>query len=116
MIAAALLFWMRPTVLLGFGQLPLISEDPSGPCESTLDAAAAYSMNLVGPGHDQLGEQEFRGHLDMTVPTVQLNYGVTDRIQARVAGEIPMTTVAPNHGGGVRLASVTSEQASSIGS
>jgi len=45
-----------------------------------------------------LGEQESRSHLDMSVPVVQLNYGVTDRIQVRVGGEVPMTTVAPNNG------------------
>src|SRR5271157_5141891 len=95
---AAFFTWMRPAEALAFGQLPLLSEDPSSPCESTLDSAVAYGMDLVGPGHDQLGEQEFRSHLDMSVPIVQLNYGVTDRIQARVAGEIPMTTVAPDNG------------------
>jgi hypothetical protein len=82
-----------------FGQLPLMAEDPSSPCASTLDAAAAYGLDLVGPGHDQLGEQEFRSHLDMSAPLVQLNYGLTDRFQARVEGEIPLTTVAPGNGG-----------------
>jgi len=96
--AVALFLWIRPTRGFAFGHLPLTSEDPSSPCESTLDSAVAYGMDLVGPGHDQLGEQEFRSHLDMSVPIVQLNYGVTDRIQARVAGEIPMTTVAPDNG------------------
>ena len=96
--AVAFFIWMRPAKLFAFGQLPLISEDPSSPCESTLDAAVAYGMDLVGPGHDQLGEQEFHSHLDMSVPIVQLNYGVTDRVQARVAGEIAMTTVAPDDG------------------
>jgi hypothetical protein len=97
-MTAALLVWMRPVTGFAFGQLPLVSEDPSSPCKSTLDAAVAYGMDLVGPGHDQLGEQEFRSHLDLSVPIVQLNYGVTDRVQARVAGEIPMTTVAPISG------------------
>ncbi|MGH7916307.1 MAG: transporter [Candidatus Binataceae bacterium] len=81
-----------------FGELPLVSEDPSSPCASTLDAASAYTLDLVGPGQDQIGQQVFRSHLDMSVPIVQLNYGITDRIQGRVAGAIPMTTVAPDHG------------------
>lgn len=55
-------------------------------------------MDLVGPGRDELGEREFRSHLDMSVPIVQLDYGVTDRVQARVSGEIPLTTVTANHG------------------
>src|SRR5208337_2781702 len=73
--AVALFLWIRPTRGFAFGQLPLTSEDPSSPCESTLDSAVAYGMDLVGPGHDQLGEQEFRSHLDISVPIVQLNYG-----------------------------------------
>ena len=106
-IAAALLLWSRPAVLFAFGQLPLISEDPSSPCESTLDTAVGYSMDLVGPGQEQLdqqgsrsesGEQESRSYLYMSVPIVQLNYGLTDRIQARLEGEVPMTTVAPDNG------------------
>lgn len=96
--AVAFFIWMRPAESFAFGQLPLTSEDPSSPCESTLDSAVAYGMDLVGAGHDQLGEQEFRSHLDMSVPIVQLNYGLTDRIQARVAGEIAMTSVAPDDG------------------
>jgi hypothetical protein len=55
-------------------------------------------MDLVGPGHDQIGQQLFRSHLDMSAPIVQLNYGITDRVQGRVEGEIPMTTVAPDNG------------------
>lgn len=84
---------------LAFGQLPLVSEDPSSPCASTLETSIGYSMALGGPGHDQLGEQEFRSHVDMSAPLVQFNYGVTDRLQARVSGEIPVTTVSPNNGG-----------------
>lgn len=97
-ILGAILVCWRVSAAFAFGQLPLASEDPSSPCAATIDAAVAYGMDLVGPGHDQLGEQEFRSHLDMSVPIVQLNYGVTDRIQARVEGEIPMTTVAPDNG------------------
>jgi hypothetical protein len=82
-----------------FGQLPLVSEDPSSPCASALETSIAYAMDLVGPGHDQLGQQEFRSRLDMAAPLVQFNYGITDRIQGRVSGEIPVTTVAPNSGG-----------------
>jgi outer membrane putative beta-barrel porin/alpha-amylase len=97
-IAAAFTVLLRPAALFAFGQLPLISEDPSSPCESTLDTSVAYTMDLLGPGHDALGEQEFRSHLDMSVPIVELNYGLTDRVQARVEGENFMTTVSPNHG------------------
>lgn len=96
--SAVLVLWLRPAPVFAFGQLPLVSEDPSSPCESTLDTAVAYGMDLVGPGRDQLGEQEPRSHLDMSVPIVQLNYGLTGRVQARVEGEIPMTTVAPDDG------------------
>ena len=96
--SASCLVLICPTEVFAFGQLPLLSEDPSSPCESSMDSSVAYAMDLVGPGLDQLGEQEFRSHLDMSVPIVQLNYGVTDRIQARVEGEIPMTTVAPDNG------------------
>src|SRR5208337_3104378 len=96
--SASCLVLICPTEVFAFGQLPLLSEDPSSPCESSMDSSVAYAMDLVGPGLDQLGEQEFRSHLDMSVPIVQLKYGVTDRIQARVEGEIPMTTVAPDNG------------------
>jgi hypothetical protein len=97
-VAAAFTVLLRPAALFAFGQLPLISEDPSSPCESTLDTSVAYTMDLVGPGRDELGQREFRSHLDMSVPIVELNYGLTDRVQARVEGEIPMTTVTANHG------------------
>lgn len=90
---------LKAAPAFAFGQLPLISEDPSSPCASALETSIGYAMELVGPGHDRLGQQEFRSHLDMSAPLVQLNYGVTDRIQGRVSGEIPVTTVAPNNGG-----------------
>ncbi len=35
----------------------------------------------------------------MGAPLVQANYGITDRMQARVEGEVPLTTVAPDNGG-----------------
>ncbi|MGH8012529.1 MAG: hypothetical protein ACREQ4_08525 [Candidatus Binataceae bacterium] len=98
LLLATPLLCIRAAPVFALGELPLISEDPTSPCASTLDAASAYSLDLVGPGHDQLGQQEFRSHLDMSVPIVQLNYGITDRIQGRVAGEIPITTVAPDNG------------------
>lgn len=82
-----------------FGRLPLVSEDPSSPCASTLDAAIAYSTGLVGPGEDSTGQQQFRSHLDMAVPLVHVNYGITDRLQARVGFGFPSTTVAPDNGG-----------------
>jgi len=81
-----------------FGELPLISEDPTSPCESYLDSDIGYALDLVGPGKDSLGQQEFRSHLDMSAPLVQLNYGITDRIAARVESEVPVTTVAPING------------------
>ena len=98
MPVAVVLLCLRSAEVFGFGQLPLVSEDPSSPCASTLDTAVAYAVDLVGPGQDQIGQQVFRSHLDMSAPIVQLNYGITDRVQGRVAGEIPMTTVAPNSG------------------
>ena len=96
---AILVTLLRPLDAVAFGQLPLISEDPSSPCEATLDTAIAYSMDLVGQGRDSAGQQKFRSHLEMSAPLVQVNYGITDRIQGRVAGEIPLTTVSPNSGG-----------------
>ena len=82
-----------------FGQLPLASEEPSSPCALALETSIGYAMDLVGPGHDQLGQQEFRSHVDMSAPLVQFNYGITDRIQGRVSGEVPVTTVAPSGAG-----------------
>jgi Putative MetA-pathway of phenol degradation len=61
-------------------------------------ASLAYSMDLVGPGGDSIGQQQSRSHLDMAVPLFHLNYGITDRIQGRIAGAIPLTTVAPDNG------------------
>ncbi len=89
----------RSMPAFAFGQLPLVSEDPSSPCRSTLDTAIAYSMDLVGPGHDSFGQQRFRSHLDMAAPLVQINYGITDRLQGRIAGDALLTTVAPSGGG-----------------
>jgi len=90
---------LRASAAYAIGQVPLISEDPSSPCASSLDVPIAYESDFVGPGHDQLGQQEFRSHVDMSVPFVQLNYGLTDRIQARLEGQVPLTTVAPSNGG-----------------
>jgi hypothetical protein len=98
-LAMVLLVVLKGAPAFALGQLPLVSEDPSSPCASTLETSIGYSMDLVGPGHDQLGQQEFRSHVDMSAPLVQFNYGITDRIQARISGEIPVTTVAPNNGG-----------------
>lgn len=89
----------KASAACALGQVPLISEDPSSPCASALDAAIAYESDLVRPGHDQSGQQEFRSHLDMLVPFLQLNYGLTDRIEARLEGQVPLTTVAPGSGG-----------------
>ena len=99
--ALSIAVWLvlRAMPAFALGQLPLVSEDPSSPCDSSLETDVAYSMDLVGPGHESPGEQEGRSRLDMTVPLVQLNYGITDRIQGRVEGEIPLTTVAPDNGG-----------------
>jgi hypothetical protein len=96
LVAALLALGAEPAFALG--QLPLVSEDPSSPCASTLETAVAYSMDLVGPGHDLGGEQEFRSHLDMGAPLFQMNYGITDRIQGRVAGALVLTTVSPTSG------------------
>jgi len=78
------------------GQLPLDTEDPYSPCQGTLDSAVAYGADLVGPGREELGQQKFRSHVDMVVPEVQINYGITPRLQGRVEGEVPLTTVSPN--------------------
>jgi Putative MetA-pathway of phenol degradation len=85
-----------PSSAFASGQLPLDTEDPYSPCQGTLDSAVAYGADLTGPGREQLGEQKFRSHVDMVVPEVQLNYGLTPRLQGRVEGEVPLTTVAPN--------------------
>jgi hypothetical protein len=55
-------------------------------------------MDLVGPGHALGGEQEFRSHIDRGAPLVQANYGITDRMQARAAGALALTTVSPTSG------------------
>jgi hypothetical protein len=81
---------------LASGQLPLDTEDPYSPCQGTLDSAVAYGADLTGPGSEELGQQKFRSHVDMAAPEVQLNYGITPRVQGRVQGEVPLTTVAPN--------------------
>jgi hypothetical protein len=97
-LVGILLICIRSPVAFAFGELPLISEDPSSPCASNLDVASAYTLDLVGPGRDELGQQARRSHLDMSVPIVQLNYGITDRIQGRVAEDVGMATVAPDSG------------------
>ncbi len=97
--ACALMLFVQVTKAAATGQLPLISEDPSSPCAQTLNTDVAYSLDLVGPGRDQLGRQQFRSHVDMSAPIVQLNYGITGRVQARVESENAVTTVAPDNGG-----------------
>src|SRR5581483_9890121 len=80
-LAIAVAAFAPATPAFAFGQLPLISEDPSSPCQSTLDSAIAYSMDFVGSSRDSFGQQQSRGHLDMAAPLVQINYGITDRLQ-----------------------------------
>jgi len=82
-----------------FGELPLVSEDPTSPCAGVLNTDAGYSLDWVGEGQNSLGQQENRSHVDMAAPIVQINYGLTDRIQARVEDSYPVTTVAPINGG-----------------
>ncbi len=98
-LAIAVAAFAPATPAFAFGQLPLISEDPSSPCQSTLDSAIAYSMDFVGSSRDSFGQQQSRGHLDMAAPLVQINYGITDRLQGRIAGNAALTTVAPSGGG-----------------
>lgn len=96
---AVVLLFSPVTAAFALGRLPLIAEDPSSPCASTVDAAIAYPMELVGPGGDSSTQQQFRSHVDMGIPLVHLNYGITDRIQGRIRLRVPLTTVAPNDGG-----------------
>jgi hypothetical protein len=92
----SLLQVVAPSRAVASGQLPLLTEEPYSPCQGTLDSAIAYGADLIGPGREELGQQKFRSHLDMVVPEVQLNYGITPRLQGRVQGELPLTTASPN--------------------
>jgi hypothetical protein len=85
-----------PARALAAGQLPLATDDPYSPCQGTLDSAVAYGLDLIGPGREEPGQQRVRSHIDMLAPEVQLNYGITPRLQGRVQGELPLTTVSPN--------------------
>jgi Putative MetA-pathway of phenol degradation len=92
----SVLLVLSPLRALASGQLPLTTEDPYSPCRGTLNGAIAYGVDLIGPGSEELGQQAFRSHVDMVVPEVQLNYGITPRLQGRVQGELPLTTASPN--------------------
>jgi len=92
----AILLFLHPSRAAASGQLPLQTEEPYSPCQETLDTAIAYGADLIGPGSEELGQQRFRSHVDMVVPEVQLNYGITPRLQGRVQGQLPLTTVSPN--------------------
>jgi hypothetical protein len=94
--SAAACLILCSTLTFAAGQLPLQSEDPASPCEGYLETAVAYGLDVVGPGKDQLGEQETRYHVDMAVPEVQFNYGWSDRLQWRVGTAIAATTVSPS--------------------
>ena len=87
---------MAPSRAAASGQLPLLTEEPYSPCQGTLDSAIAYGVDLIGPGSEELGQQRFRSHVDMVVPEVQLNYGLTPRVQGRAAGNLALTTASPD--------------------
>ena len=73
------------------GQLPLLTDVPDSPSAGALEFDAAYGFDRVrrasdgdlGPGH--------RTRTEMTVPRVLLDYGITDRVQARIAGAGALT-------------------------
>jgi len=92
----SLLHVLAPSRVAASGQLPLLTEEPYSPCQGTLDSAIAYGADLIGPGSEELGQQRFRSHVDMVVPEVQLNYGLTPRVQGRVAGNLALTTASPD--------------------
>ena len=92
----SLLHVLAPSRVAASGQLPLLTEEPYSPCQGTLDSAIAYGADLIGPGSEELGQQRFRSHVDMVVPEVQLNYGLTPRVQGRAAGNLALTTASPD--------------------
>jgi hypothetical protein len=97
-LLAGVLICLRGRPAFAFGQLPLMSEDPTSPCAGVLNTDVGYALDWVGQGQTSSGQQVDRSHIDMAAPVMQLNYGITDRIQARVEDSFPVTTVAPING------------------
>ncbi|MGH8013872.1 MAG: hypothetical protein ACREQ4_15400 [Candidatus Binataceae bacterium] len=76
------------------GQLPLETDDPYSPCYGVLDAAVAYDADLDA-GRGRSGWQR---SLYMSAPLVELDYGITDRIEGRFINDVPVNT-GPTRGG-----------------
>ncbi|MGH7988013.1 MAG: hypothetical protein ACREQX_17250 [Candidatus Binataceae bacterium] len=76
------------------GQLPLETDDPYSPCYGVLDASVAYDADLDA-GKERRG---WRRSFYMSAPLVELDYGITDRIEGRFIGDVPVNT-GPSRGG-----------------
>ena len=74
------------------GQLPLLTDETDTPRPQALKVDVAYAFDVT---RSAAGGVARRGRLtrrDMSVPVMQLNYGMTDRLQARLEGRYGLTT------------------------
>jgi len=90
--SAALALLAHAALVSASGQLPLETDVPESPSAGALELDAAYGLDRVRRARDE-------GHgtrTDMAAPRLLLDYGITDRVEARIDGTGALT----HHPGG----------------
>lgn len=89
--AAAALLIALDTGAWAAGQLPLQTDVPDSPAKGAFELDVAFGIDRVALPRAERRERRGRSRLDLTVPIILFDYGVTDRIQARIDGAVGVT-------------------------